>query len=212
MKLFSYHRSSAAFRVRIALALKGVNYETVPRHLLRGEQRDPAYLALNPQGLVPALVDDDAVITQSLAIIEYLEEAHPQPPLLPRDATERAHVRALAQSIACDVHPLNNRRVLVYLAESLGQDEQRVKQWYHHWIAVGFEALETQVKRYSRDSKHCFGDAVTMADVYLVPQMYNARRFGCDLAAYPTLVGIDAYLSTVPAFAEAVPEKQVDAE
>lgn len=212
MKMYSYFRSSAAYRVRIALAVKQVTYETVPRHLLRNEQRDPAYLAVNPQGLVPALVDANAVITQSLAIIEYLDETHPRPPLLPRDPLGRAHVRALAQSIACEVHPLNNRRVLVYLRDSMGHDENAVNTWYRHWIAVGLDALERQVARHSLDSKHCYGDAVTMADVCLVPQLYNARRFGCDLAAYPTLVGIDAHLTALPAFAAALPERQEDAE
>jgi maleylacetoacetate isomerase len=213
MKLYSFFRSSAAYRVRIALAWKGLDYDYVPRHLRRGEQRSADYVALNPQGLVPTLVDGDRVFTQSLAIIEYLEEAYPATPrLLPGAPAERAIVRAMSQVIACEIHPLNNLQVLNYLKSEMGQDESAADVWYRHWIAEGFTALEAWIRKHSTDGKHCFGGAVTLADVCLVPQVYNARRFRADLAPYPMLVGVAESLDALPAFAAARPEVQPDAE
>jgi len=213
VKLYTYFRSSAAYRVRIALNLKGLSYESLPRHLSRGggEHRQPEYLALNPQGLVPALEVDGQVLTQSLAIIEYLEETHPEPPLLPRAPAARARVRALALAIACDIHPLNNLRVLNYLRAPLGLDAPAVDGWYRHWIACGFAALEQEATRAAGARRHLVGDALSVADVCLVPQMYNARRFGCDLQPYPSLSAISTYLESLPAFARAAPEAQSDA-
>jgi maleylacetoacetate isomerase len=214
VKLFTYFRSSAAYRVRIALNYKDVDYEQVPRHLLRngGEHRLEGYLEINPQGLVPAIEHAGRVFGQSLAIIEYLEEIRPEPPLLPREPADRAVVRSMALGIACDIHPLNNLRVLNYLKGPLGQDPAAVDAWYRHWIAEGFGALEELARRHSGDGRHLFGRSVTLADVFLVPQVYNARRFRCDLGEYPTLVTICAHLDSLPAFAAARPEAQPDAE
>lgn len=212
MKLYTYFRSSAAYRARIALNFKGVAYDPVSIHLRREEHRAEDYRQLNPQALVPALDTGKAVIPQSLAIIEYLEETHPEPALLPRGAEDRAIVRSMAQLIASEMHPLCNLRTLVYLKDRLGQNEAAVNAWYHHWVAEGFESLERMAARYSGDGKHCFGASVTMADVCLVPQVLNARRFECDLAGYPTLTRIDAALQQLPAFAAAHPSKQPDAE
>ncbi len=214
MRLYTYWRSSAAYRVRIALNLKGLAAEQVATHLLRGggAHREPDYLALNPQGLVPALEHDGRIIGQSLAIIEYLDEIHPEPPLLPREPGERAVVRSMALAVACDIHPLNNLRVLNYLKGPLGQDAEAVDRWYAHWIAEGLSGLEAMASRSSGDGRHAYGVAVTLADVMLVPQVYNARRFGCDLSPYPTLTGICAHLETLQAFAAARPEAQADAE
>lgn len=211
MKLYTYFRSSAAYRVRIALNLKGIGHESVPVDLRPGRHRQPDYLARNPQGLVPALEDGGAVIGQSLAIIEYLEEIQPQPPLLPRSALERARVRSLALAIACDIHPLNNLRVLNYLRSPLGHDEAAVDTWYRHWIAEGFRALEEEARRSSGDGRHMFGAEVTLADVCLVPQMFNAHRFKCNVEPFPTLRAICAHLETLPAFARAAPAAQPDA-
>jgi maleylpyruvate isomerase len=211
VKLYTYFRSSAAYRVRIALNLKGLEYETISRQLARGEQRTADYLEINPQGLVPLLVDDRTAIAQSLAIIEYLEETHPEPALLPRDAAARAHVRSLALAIACDIHPLNNLRVLNYLRGPLAQSEAAVNAWYRHWVAAGFGALEREAARAQSDGRHLIGAAVTLADICLVPQMYNARRFQCDVTPYPRLVAISAFLEGLPAFARASPEAQPDA-
>ena len=211
MKLYTYFRSSAAYRVRIALELKGIDFESVPIDLRPGAHRQPDYLARNPQGLIPALEDGGAVIGQSLAAIEYLEETHPQPPLLPRAALDRARVRSLALAIACDMHPLNNLRVLNYLRSPLGHDEAAVDMWYRHWIAEGFRGLEEEAKRASGDGRHMFGTQVTLADVCLVPQMFNARRFKCNVEPFPTLRAICAHVETLSAFARAAPDAQPDA-
>ncbi|MEI6458018.1 MAG: maleylacetoacetate isomerase [Pseudomonadota bacterium] len=212
MKLHTFWRSSAAYRARIALGLKGLGYESVAHHLGRGEQAAAAYTVLNPQGLVPMLEDDDFALGQSLAIIEYLDEMYPQPPLLPATARGRATVRSLALAIACDIHPLNNLRVLHYLRSHLGQETTAVDTWYRHWIGTGFASLEALARQHSGDEAHLYGRTVTLADVCLVPQMYNARRFQCDLTAFPTLVAIDAALQALPAFAAAAPARQPDAE
>jgi maleylacetoacetate isomerase len=211
MKLYTYFRSSAAYRVRIALNLKGIDSECVPVDLRPAAHRQPAYLALNPQGLVPTLEDGGAVISQSLAIIEYLDETHPHPPLLPRSARDRARVRSMALAVACDIHPLNNLRVLSYLRSQLGQDEAAVDTWYRHWIAEGFRGLEEEARRASGDGRHMFGTEVTLADVCIVPQMFNAHRFRCNVEPFPTLRAICAHLEALPAFARAAPDAQPDA-
>jgi maleylpyruvate isomerase len=210
MKLYHYFRSSASYRVRIALNLKNLACELVAIDLRPGvsAQRSPEYLALNPQGLVPVLVDGERTLTQSLAIIEYLDETHPQPPLLPPEPLARARVRSLALAIACEIAPLNNSGVLEYLRGPLKADEDTVDAWYRHWIARGFQALEQNVQQTSGDGRHMFGSALTLADVLLVPQMYNARRYKCDLAPYPKLRAISAHLETLPEFARAAPEAQ----
>ena len=213
MKLYDYFRSSAAYRVRIALNLKGVASERASVHLRRGAQRAEDYLAMNPQGLVPALVTDSGdVLTQSLAIIEWLEESYPQPPLLPRDAPGRARVRALSLAIACDIHPLNNLRVLNYLTGTLGATDAQKDGWYRYWCDVGLEALETQLAREASTGKFCHGDTPTMADICLVPQLANARRVDLDLSPYPTLLSIETACTALPAFAAAAPHRQPDAE
>jgi maleylpyruvate isomerase len=209
MILYGYALSSASYRVRIALNLKGLEVATVPVHLRRGEQRQPEFLQLNSQGFVPALrLDDGEVLTQSMAIIEYLDETYPQPPLLPAAPAARARARALCQLIACDVHPLNNLRVLKYLEAQLGLDENARNAWYRHWIQAGFEALEQSLTRDSSKGRFCHGDAPGMADVLLVPQVFNARRFSVDLAAYSRIRAIDAACREIPAFAAAAPERQ----
>jgi maleylacetoacetate isomerase len=212
MRLYTFWRSSAAFRVRIALNLKGIAYESVSKLFSRDEHRAAEYMALNPQGLIPALEDGGFVLGQSLAIVEYLDETHRAPPLLPADVRGRAIVRSLAQSIACDIHPLNNLRVLNYLKGPLAQDAAGVERWYHHWIREGFTGLEELARRHSGDRRHLYGTEVTLADVCLVPQLYNARRFRCDLAAFPTLTAIGAALEALPAFVAARPEAQPDAD
>jgi len=214
MKLYDYYRSSAGYRVRIALNLKGVvPDERTFVHLRMGNQRAQDYLTLNPQGLVPALQLDEAhVLTQSLAICEYLEETHPAPPLLPADPLGRARVRALALAIACEIHPLNNLRVLNYLLHTLGVSREQKDGWYKYWVDVGLEALETQLAREPATGRFCHGDAPTLADVCLVPQLANARRVKIDLFPYPTLTRIEAACLALPAFAAAVPERQPDAE
>jgi maleylacetoacetate isomerase len=214
MRLYDYFRSSAAYRVRIALNVKGVvPDERTFVHLRMGSQRAQDYLALNPQGLVPALaLDDGTVLTQSLAIIEYLDEMHPQPPLLPAAPEARARVRAIALQIACEIHPLDNLRVLNYLIGTLGVSREQKDGWYRYWIDVGFEALEKSLSRDPATGRFCHGDAPTLADVCLVPQMANARRFSIDLSPYPTLVRIETACNQLPAFADAAPAKQPDAE
>ena len=213
MKLYDYFRSSAAYRVRIALNLKGVAPERAFVHLRKGAQREDEYLALNPQGLVPSLVTDGGdVLTQSLAILEWLDETCPQPPLLPADAAGRARVRSLALTIACDIHPLNNLRVLNYLTGTLGVSDAQKNGWYKYWIDVGFEALEARLAGDAAAGRFCHGDAPTIADVCLVPQMANARRVEFDFAPYPTLLRIEAACAALPAFADAAPARQPDAE
>jgi maleylacetoacetate isomerase len=213
MKLYDYFRSSAAYRVRIALGLKRLAPERTFVHLRSGMQRAGDYLDVNPQGLVPALVTDDgAVLTQSLAIIEWLDETHPEPPLLPRDPAGRARVRSIALAIACDIHPLNNLRVLQYLTGTLGVSEAQKDGWYRYWVDTGLEALERQLARDPGTGRHCHGDAPTLADICLVPQLANARRFHIDVAPYPTLMRIEAACLELPAFAAAAPARQPDAE
>jgi maleylacetoacetate isomerase len=211
MKLHGYFRSSAAFRVRIALNLKGLAYDAAYVHLAKGEHRSSAYGALNPQALVPTLEDAGQLLTQSLAIIEYLEETHPQPPLLPGDALGRARVRSIAMFIACEIHPLNNLRVLQHLRKSLGQSEEATNAWYRHWIADGFQKLEAELAR-GVPGRFCHGDAPTMADCCLVPQVFNAQRYKCDTAAYPAVMRVFAECMKIDAFDRAQPSKQPDAE
>ena len=212
LQLYTYFRSSAAYRARIALKYKGLDYEPISVHLRRKEHRADAYRQLNPQALVPALDDDGMIIPQSLAMIEYLEEIQPEPALLPSSPQDRATVRAMAQLIACEIHPLCNLRILVYLKDQLDQDEAHVDAWYRHWIAEGFGSLETMISRNSGDGEHCFGSSITLADVCLVPQVLNARRFGCDLEPYPALLRVDAALSEQDVFAATHPSRQPDAE
>jgi maleylacetoacetate isomerase len=204
-RLFDYFRSSACYRVRIALNLKGVDYESVPVDLVEGGQKGPAYRAVNPQGLIPALEIDGRTLFQSLAIVDYLEATRPEPPLLPADAADSAHVRALALVIACDIHPLNNLRVLKYLAGPLDQPQEGRDSWYRHWVSEGFAALEAMAA--PRAGRHLFGDSPTLADICLVPQLYNARRFEVPLDDYPTLLRADAEAGRIEAFAAAHPER-----
>lgn len=208
LRLYDYWRSSAAYRVRIALALKGLEAQAVPIHLLKdgGEHHGPAYARVNPQQLVPALEAGGTILTQSLAIVEYLDEAHPAPALLPGTAEDRARIRAMALAVAADVHPLQNLRVLNYLRGPLRQPEEAVQAWARHWIDVGLGALAALIERAPRQGRYCYGDAVTLADVALAPQMVNARRFGCELARLPRLVEIDRALHALAAFAATSPE------
>ena len=213
MKLYGYFRSSAAFRVRIALNLKKLNYESAFIHLRRGDQRQPGFLDINPQGLVPALEVDDTLLIQSLPIIEYLDETYPEPPLLPSDAKGRARVRALAAMVACDIHPINNLRVLRYLLRPLGQDEAAVETWYNHWILEGFGALERLLAEGGRTGRFCHGDTPGLADIVLVPQVFNANRYqSLDLTPYPTIVRIYQTCLGIDAFAAAHPDRQPDRE
>jgi maleylacetoacetate isomerase len=214
LRLYDYFRSSAAYRVRIALNVKGIAPdERTYVHLRMGSQRAQDYLALNPQGLVPALaLDERHVLTQSLAIIEYLDETHRDPPLLPSDPVARARVRAIALQIACDIHPLDNLRVLNYLTGTMGVSREQKDGWYRYWIDVGFEALETLLARDPATGRFCHGDEPTLADICLVPQIANARRFGIDMSPYPTLVRIESACNALPAFADAAPARQPDAE
>lgn len=206
LTLHGYWRSGTSYRTRIALNLKGLAYATAGVDLRQGAQRSERFLDLNPQGLVPALEIGDRVLTQSPAILEWLEEAHPEPPLLPRDPADRAEVRAMAALIGCDVHPLNNMRVLKAVAE-FGVEQQA---WAARWIAPGFEALERLIER--RGGRYSFGDGPTLADCYLVPQVYSARRFAVDLSAYPRIVAVDAALSALEPVAAAHPDRQPDAD
>ena len=210
MILHGYWRSGAAYRTRIALNLKGLSYDQQGVDLRTGAQRSEAFVALNPQGMVPALEVDGAVLTQSPAILEWLEEAHPQPPLLPADPLARAHVRAMAALIGCDIHPLNNLRVGKALRETFGADQAAVDAWAARWIIPGFVALEALVGRHGQG--WCFGDAPTLADCYLIPQIYSARRFNVALDAFPRLLAIDKAAKHHPAFAAAHPDVQPDAD
>jgi maleylacetoacetate isomerase len=210
MKLFGFFRSSAAFRVRIALNLKGLAYEDAFIHLRRGDQRGGDYLAVNPQGLVPALEIDGKTLTQSMAIVEYLDETHPHPPFLPPAPADRAHVRALAAIVACDIHPINNLRVLRYLSRPLGHDQAAIENWYNHWIAAGFEAFERLVAADRSTSEFCAGDRPGLADIALVPQVVNSERYRLDLSPYPTLARIHANCMKLDAFAAAHPNNQPD--
>jgi maleylacetoacetate isomerase len=213
MKLIGYFRSSAAYRVRIALNLKGVAVEHASRHLRKGEQRAPDYAALNPQMLVPALVlDSGEVLTQSLAILEYLEETHPQPPLLPEDPVGRARVRALALIPTADIHPIQNLRVMGYLREKFGQTEESAFAWSRHWIETGFDAYEATIARDRKTGIFSHGDTPTMADLCLIPQVFNAARFKVDMKKYPTIQRIYDASMKLPAFDAAQPSRQPDAE
>ena len=214
MKLYNYFRSSASFRVRIALALKGLDYDYVPVHLLKegGQQFSAGFKAMNPAALVPVLDDDGTVLTQSLAIIEYLDETRPQLPLLPQEAAGRARVRAIALAIACEIHPLNNLRVLGYLSKTLGVSDEQRNAWYRHWVEAGLEAVEAMLAGDSRTGACCHGDSPTLADICLVPQIFNAQRFKARLDHVPTVMRIHEHCLTLPAFAESVPALQPDAE
>ncbi len=214
MKFYDYFRSSAAYRLRIALNLKGLEPERSFVHLRRREQSAPDYLKLNPQGLVPALIDDDGtVLTQSMAIIEYLDETRPKPPLMPSDPAGRARVRAISQAISCDIHPLNNLRVLRQLGTlGLAEEIRNGPQWYQHWVAIGFTAVEALLADHPATGRYCHGDAPTMADCCLVPQIFNATRFGTEIADYPTIKRVFDALMDLPAVFDAQPSHQPDAE
>lgn len=218
MKLYSFFRSSASYRVRIVLNLKGLSYETVPVHLLRngGQQFAPDYLALNPDALVPTLIDEQgdhaALLTQSLAIIEYLDEMYPMPTLLPQDPVDRAYLRSIALTIACEIHPLNNLRVLRYLVRNLKVGEDDKNAWYRHWCEQGLASVETMLVRDKRTGTFCYGDAPTLADCVLIPQVANAQRMNCDLSRMPTILRINDACMALEAFAAAAPDRQPDAE
>ncbi len=213
MKLYGYWRSSAAYRVRIALNLKGLDYEVAPVHLLKdgGEQLQAEYQAINPQGVVPALVDGDVNIGQSLAIIDYLETRYPEPPLYPQSAEARAFAQQLALVVACDIHPLNNLRVLKYLKRTLEQGDEARNDWYHHWVEGGFTAMEKLLDGRDWQGPYCLDGQVTIADACLIPQIYNARRFGIAMDEFPSLVKIEQACMELEAFQGAAPENQVDA-
>lgn len=210
MKLYDYYRSSASYRVRIALNLKKISYEKLSVHLVNqgGEQHLPAYLKLNPQGLVPTLDENGHILSQSLAIIEYLDEINPEPPLLPHHPFDRAKVRSMALTIVADIHPLNNLRVLNRLKSEFHANEAQIRAWYHHWIKCGFDALETTFAAHPQQHQLCFGRDVSLADICLIPQVYNAHRFGFDMTAYPHINAINEYCLTLPAFQDAAPVEQ----
>jgi maleylacetoacetate isomerase len=207
VKLYTFFRSSASYRVRIAMNLKGLPYDAVPVSLTKSEQSQPAYLKVNPQGRLPSFEVDGTVLIQSPAILEYLEEVHPEPELLPRHPVTRAKIRAVSAIIGCDIHPLNNSGTLAYLKNRLGQDEAAVNAWYVHWVVEGFKAIEQLIE----PGPFAFGDKPTLADVYLAPQMYNARRFKVPLEAFPKIVAADAACNRLEAFQAASPERQPDA-
>lgn len=213
LTLYDYFRSSACYRVRIALQLKGINHKSIPIHLVQdgGQQFTNAYQAINPHSLVPSLRDDDKIITQSLAIIEYLDECYPTPALLPNDPFQKALVRSFALSIIADIHPLNNLRVMNYLKTQLKVSDQEKNAWYQHWITTGLQGLEKQLTRYALSGYYCFGDQPTLADICLIPQLYNAKRFACDLTPYPILRRIDHHCESQIAFIQAKPEKSTTA-
>jgi maleylacetoacetate isomerase len=214
MKLYTFFRSSASYRVRIALNLKGLSYEQAAIHLRRdgGEQLMPAYTKINPQALVPALEDNGRILTQSLAIIEYLDEKYPEPPLLPKNPADKALVRSMALVIACEVHPIQNLRVLNYVKANYNQTDEQVNKWAQHWIDLGLDSLHQMIMAQPKRGKFCFGDAPTIADICLVPQLGNARRYGCNLSKYPAILAIEKNCNALSAFANAAPEKQPDAE
>lgn len=208
MKLYDYFRSTACYRVRIALNIKQISYEKLAIHLINqgGEQHHPDYLKLNPQGLVPTLNENGHIITQSLAIIEYLNEISPTPPLLPQYPLGRAHVRSLALMLACDVHPLNNLRVLNRLREQFDAQEDQIKEWYHHWLKSGFDALESRLQQMPHKNLVCYGTEVSLADICLIPQVYNAHRFGFPMVNYPTINAINEHCLSLTPFRDAAPE------
>ena len=208
LKLYDYYRSSAAYRVRIALHLKGLEWQSVPVNLLDGEQREQAYGQLNPQHLVPLLALPEPRLSQSLAIIEWLEDTYPHPPLLPTEALAKAQVRALAYQVAMDIHPLNNLRVVKYLQEDLAVDESQKMHWYRHWIAQGFSALEQSLQQMKCQGQFCVGARPSLADVCLIPQVYNALRFQCELEDYPLIRAVWAHCNSLTAFQDAAPEAQ----
>ena len=212
MRLYTYFRSSAAFRVRIALNLKQLAYEPIAISLPKGAHRKDDFGAINPQKLIPALIDEGNLLTQSLAIIEYLEEKHPEPPLLPKGALERARVRSLAMLVACEIHPLNNLRVLQHLKRNLGQTEEDINTWYRHWVAEGLAKFEANLTQTAGTGKFCQGASPTLADCCLVPQIFNAKRYECDLAPYPVTMRVFDACMQLEAFDKAQPMKQPDAE
>lgn len=211
MKLYGYFRSSTAYRTRIALNLKGLDYDYVAVNLAQDEQLNEAFKSINPQGLVPVLQVDDLSLYQSPAILEWLEEVYPKNPLLPKDAIGRMHVRAISAMIGCDMHPINNRRILQYLRRELSVDENDVMAWCNRWISEGFAALEKRLAADKNRGKFCYGNHPTFADCYLIPQVSSARRFKVDMSAYPNIVDIDAHCRTLKAFADADPMMQPDA-
>ena len=211
MKLYTYFRSSSSFRVRIALNLKGLPYEPEFVHLVKGEQKSSDYLGLNPQGLIPALEVDGDILSQSIAIIEYLEDCYPATPLLPMGALARARVRSMVNLVTAEIQPLNNIAVLNYLKSPLGHEQAEVDKWYEHWVNRGFSALEEMVSRYGGRDGFCYGGDVTMADVFFYPQIWNARRFNCDVSKFPNLLQIEDRLAKIDAFKKASPENQPDA-
>lgn len=212
MKLYDYFRSSAAYRVRIALNLKGLTAEREFVHLRNGAHREAGYMAVNPVGLVPSFTDGDMTIAQSLAIIEYLDEVHPEPSLLPGSAADRARIRSISQQIAADIHPLNNLRILEYVDKDLGAGPEGRMTWIHHWIHAGFRGLEVQLANDAETGLYCHGDTPTLADICLVPQVFSGQRFEVDLSPYPKIMEIFDRLNTLPAFADAAPGRQPDAE
>jgi maleylpyruvate isomerase len=211
IKLYNYFRSSASFRVRIALEIKGLPYDYAPVHLLKGEQLAPDFVKLNPDALVPVLCDGNDVLNQSLAIVEYLEETHPEPTLLPGSPSNRAHIRAIALAIACEIHPLNNPRVLKYLKNTFNVEEDARNDWYRHWVRLGFAALETRLSQSPLTGAYCVGDTPTLADLCLVPQVFNGKRFDVAVEDYPTLARIFAHCMEQEAFQRAAPAAQPDA-
>jgi maleylpyruvate isomerase len=213
LQLYTYYRSSAAYRVRIALELKQLTWQQIPINLLKGEHKQETYLKVNRQGLVPALATSEGVITQSLAIIEYLDEVYPQPPLLPETAIDRAQVRAMAQQIAMEIHPLNNPKVTQFLTNNLGLEETDKMTWYRHWIAQGFTSFERRLNETDvtgSEAMYCFGNSASLADVCLIPQVANALRFDCPMEDYPTINAINKHCTALPAFIAASPKSQAD--
>ena len=210
MKLTTYFRSTAAYRIRIALNLKDIDHDLLPLNLFTGEQQSPTFLNTNPNGLIPVLQIGGEYLTQSMAILEYLEEVHPKMPLLPKDPIHRSHVRALAHSITSDIHPLNNLRVQQYLGNEMGLSDDSKLQWYQHWVAIGFAALETRLEQSA--GAFCFGDKLSFADVCLIPQVYNAHRFNCPMTNYPTINRLNRDCLKLASFAKAAPEQQGDAQ